>query len=106
MSTAAVANSFRPSRRAARAAGQPISALMSQALANPDLISLAAGFVDQPSLPVEATSQALSALFADPSLARASLQYGTTHGHVDLRRHILARSEATDALQANADKHQ
>ena len=99
MSTAAVANSFRPSRRAARAAGQPISALMSQALANPDLISLAAGFVDQPSLPVEATSQALSALFADPSLARASLQYGTTHGHVDLRRHILARSEATDALQ-------
>ena len=60
MNPVAIANRFYPSRRAECAAGQPISALMSQALTNPDLISLAAGFVDQPSLPVEETAQAFS----------------------------------------------
>ena len=37
---------FQSSNRAQLAAGQPISELMSRALENPDLISLAAGFVD------------------------------------------------------------
>ena len=45
------------SRRAHWSAGQPISYLMHMALARPSLISLAAGFVDQHSLPVEATLQ-------------------------------------------------
>ena len=44
------------SQRAIWSQGQPISDLMSRALANPGLISLAAGFVDQQSLPVAATA--------------------------------------------------
>ena len=50
------------SNRAAWAAGQPISALMSQALAHPELISLAAGFVDPMTLPGELVQAALERL--------------------------------------------
>lgn len=50
------------------------------ALAQPELISLAAGFVDQASLPVAETRQALEAVFADLDSARAALQYGTFGG--------------------------
>ena len=53
------------SRRAQFSGRQPISELMRLALARPDLISLAAGFVDQATLPVEATRQASEALLAD-----------------------------------------
>ncbi len=78
------------SQRASWAAGQPISDLMSLALANPDLISLAAGFVDQTSLPVQPTQRALEAIFADSREAKASLQYGTTPGFPPLREQLLA----------------
>jgi 2-aminoadipate transaminase len=63
--------------------------LMSRALANPDLISLAAGFVDQETLPADETRQALQSLFADPAAARAALQYGTTPGYPPLRQRLL-----------------
>ena len=42
-----------------------ISALMKAALADPTLISLAAGFVDQGSLPVDATAGAIADVLAD-----------------------------------------
>jgi 2-aminoadipate transaminase len=44
-----------------------ITTLMQAALADPALISLAAGFVDQASLPTEATTQAVTEILADPS---------------------------------------
>src|SRR4029077_9673827 len=78
------------SRRACQAPGQPISFLMEQALAHPHLISLAAGFVDQESLPVESTRQAFEALWSDPRKARRALQYGTTPGDPALRERLLA----------------
>src|SRR5688572_18547482 len=68
------------SRRAHWSVGQPISYLMHMALARPQLISLAAGFVDQQSLPLEATQAAIEAILRDPPAGRAALQYGTTHG--------------------------
>ncbi len=80
---------LRFSRRAELADGQPISELMSRALADPHLISLAAGFVDQQTLPVEPTRQALAALMADDEEARAALQYGTTPGYPPLREALL-----------------
>ncbi len=40
-------SAIRFSQRGYASADQPISVLMAQALAQPDLISLAAGFVDQ-----------------------------------------------------------
>ena len=79
------------SRRAHWSAGQPISYLMHLALQRPQLISLAAGFVDQQSLPAEITRQATDALLNEPASARAALQYGTTHGFTPLRETILNR---------------
>jgi len=85
------------SRRAYWAGGDKlISRLMAEALARPDLVSLAAGFVDQVTLPVDYTRQALAAMWSHPELARAALQYGTTIGYVPLREAILARMAGAD----------
>lgn len=93
----------RLSQRAQWAGGQPISQLMAQALAHPELISLAAGFVDQATLPLEATQQALETIFSNPRRARAALQYGTTPGFPPLREAILARMiEADHTLLSEA----
>ncbi len=84
------------SRRAAWAKNQPISQLMAQALQYPELISLAAGFVDQHTLPVEATQDALQELMSDPVRAQAALQYGSTAGNPHLRRLLLRRLAQQD----------
>jgi 2-aminoadipate transaminase len=84
------------SQRAQWAGGQPISRLMQMALANPGLISLAAGFVDQPSLPVDATRQAVERVLAEPTYARAALQYGATAGDARLRELVLDRFRQAD----------
>ncbi|MFP6619451.1 MAG: PLP-dependent aminotransferase family protein [Pirellulaceae bacterium] len=86
------------SSRAGRAAGQPISTLMSQALAHPELISLAAGFVDQSTLPVDATRLGLERLLSNPEKARKALQYGTTPGEPRLRDLVLQRFAGQDGL--------
>jgi 2-aminoadipate transaminase len=86
----------RLSRRADWADGQPISELMSRALADPHLISLAAGFVDQQSLPVEPTRLALADLMSDDDAARAALQYGTTAGFPPLREALLQQFQASN----------
>lgn len=84
------------SQRARWAAGQPISELMHRALAQPELISLAAGFVDQDSLPVEATRDALDGLWDDAVRARAALQYGTTKGLPALRQAVIDQLREAD----------
>ena len=86
------------SSRAGWAAGQPISTLMSQALAHPELISLAAGFVDQSTLPVDATRLGLERLLSNPEKARKALQYGTTPGEPRLRDLVLQRFAGQDGL--------
>lgn len=89
------------SQRARWAGGQPIAnVLMAKALAHPELISLAAGFVDQQTLPVEPTGEAIRHVFSDPDRARAGLQYGTTIGHPPLRRAILERMLEADGCTA------
>jgi 2-aminoadipate transaminase len=87
---------FRGSRRSTWAEGQPISSLMSRALQNPNLISLAAGFVDQESLPNDAVRTAVDAIWSEPQSARASLQYGTTPGFPPLREALLSRQTRAD----------
>jgi 2-aminoadipate transaminase len=69
---------------------------MTRALSNPELISLAAGFVDQPTLPYEATKRAFEALWADEKTARQSLQYGSNDGYLPLRETLLARLSQYD----------
>jgi 2-aminoadipate transaminase len=85
------------SRRAHWAGGEPIAnLLMAKTLAQPELVSLAAGFVDHQTLPVEPTRQALEAIWADPERARAGLQYGTTIGYGPLREAVLDRMLMAD----------
>ena len=99
MNDVAMAHAFRPSQRARRSQQQPISQLMAQALADPELISLAAGFVDQATLPDKETARAFADLCADPDLALASLQYGTTPGDRLLRELIVERACAIDSMR-------
>ena len=91
-------NTPRLSQRAAWAGGQPISYLMHRALAHPELISLAAGFVDPHTLPEAATRQALDIIFSSPERARAALQYGTTIGYPPLRDAVFARQLEADGM--------
>ena len=59
------------SRRASLAPGEPIATvLMAKTLSQPDLVSLAAGFVDSETLPIEATRLAAEAVLSDPQKAR------------------------------------
>jgi len=69
---------------------------MSRALANPGLISLAAGFVDQNTLPVGPTQTVLQELMADDAAARTALQYGTTPGYPPLRDALLDMAMQAD----------
>ncbi len=77
------------SQRSRWAADQAISFLMQQGVENPGCISLAAGLVDEESLPAEPVRQAVSALLGDSPAARSALQYGTTQGRLDLRASLL-----------------
>ena len=63
----------------------PISWLMQAALTRPRLISLAAGFTDNPSLPVAETRAALNQILRSPKTGRPALQYGSTAGDPALR---------------------
>jgi len=66
---------------------------MSLALANPQIVSLAAGFVDPRSLPTATTDQVVRDILKDPDEARAALQYGTTIGDSDLRGLLVGMME-------------
>jgi 2-aminoadipate transaminase len=85
------------SQRARWAGGEPIAnLLMAKTLAHPELVSLAAGFVDQQTLPVEPTRLALEDLWSDAERVRAGLQYGTTIGYPPLREAVLERMLEAD----------
>jgi len=90
------------SQRVAWAGNQPISRLMHLALARPELISLAAGFVDPQTLPVETTARAVETVLSDPRVARTALQYGSTPGLPELREAVLERLAAADRTTAAA----
>ncbi|MBL6763507.1 MAG: PLP-dependent aminotransferase family protein [Verrucomicrobiae bacterium] len=63
----------------------PISWLMGLALSRPNLISLAAGFTDNESLPVDFTREILHELLRHSKRGRPALQYGPTAGDPELR---------------------
>ena len=68
-----------------------ISWLMAQALEVPGLISLAAGFVDQSTLPSREVESALLQALAEADVVQSPLQYGTTYGDLALRRLLVQR---------------
>src|SRR6185437_270264 len=85
--------------KALRTTDSPISTLIRLALETPGLISLAAGLVDESSLPLEEVADAAADLLAHPAAARAALQYGTTQGHPPLREKILTHVCAADGVR-------
>lgn len=92
------------SQRAGRLADSPISYLMTKALAHPELVSLAAGFVDLHNLPVDAARTAALEVLAEPTSARAALQYNATSGDPALRMQVLERVLAQDAAALGGER--
>ena len=78
----------------------PISWLMATALARPQLISLAAGFTDNESLPVKEVRGLLKDLLGSPRTGQAALQYGTTIGDPTLRRLTARHLHSLDGQPA------
>ncbi|HOX02767.1 MAG TPA: PLP-dependent aminotransferase family protein [Candidatus Paceibacterota bacterium] len=85
---------------ARRLADPPISWLMQRALDQPSLISLAAGFTDAESLPIDDVRSLASQLLRSPASGRPALQYGSTPGDPDLRRLTAQRLRRLDAALA------
>ncbi len=74
------------SKMGRRTVEPPISWLMHAALSRPKLISLAAGFTDNPSLPVAEARAALNQVLRSPKTGQPALQYGSTAGDPALRK--------------------
>ena len=83
-----------------RTKAPPISWLMATALAKPRLISLAAGFTDNLTLPVREAREAMSELLRPGRGGQAALQYGTTAGLPLLRRLTAKRLRDLDGAGA------
>lgn len=77
------------SQRSAWTRRQAISFLMQQAVENRHVLSLAAGLVDEATLPAFECQTALQMLLSDPVRARSALQYGTTQGADGLREQLV-----------------
>jgi 2-aminoadipate transaminase len=93
---------LRLSEQALRSADQAIGFLMQQAVENADCISLAAGLVDEQSLPVDLVRETVGQVLQDAAAGRKLLQYGTTQGPEPLRRvfrdYLAELEQRTDRL--------
>ncbi len=83
-----------------RVAPTAIARLMKSALENPRLLSLAVGFTDNATLPVEPFCAAVEALARRPG-APEFLQYGTNQGRPLLRERIAARVSRAEGWPAD-----
>ncbi len=88
-----------------RSQAPPISWLMEIALAQPHLISLAAGFTDSASLPTEDARVLLNEILRSPKSGQAALQYGTTAGDPVLRRLTAERVRTKDGTPNTSRVH-
>ncbi|WP_165250788.1 aminotransferase-like domain-containing protein [Paludisphaera soli] len=86
----------------ARTSAPSISSLMKLAIERPEIVSLAAGFVDQQSLPVATTAHAAAQILGDAPAGRAALQYGTTIGDEALRAILIERLEVQHGVTPGA----
>jgi len=83
----------------------PISWLMHAALSQPDLISLAAGFTDNPSLPIAETRALLNEILRSPKTGQPALQYGITAGETNLRQLTARHLQKLDDAGATSKSH-
>lgn len=88
------------SRKALRTQDQPISYLIEAVMSNPALINLAAGLVDDATLPVESTRHLAETILGDTARGRLALQYDNTAGMKGLREAVLGHLEALESKSA------
>jgi 2-aminoadipate transaminase len=93
------------SKMGQRTAEPPISWLMHAALSRPKLISLAAGFTDNASLPLAGARAALNRVLRSPRTGRPALQYGITTGDPTLRRLTARHLQTLDGVTAHDKYH-
>ena len=79
-----------------RTSAPPISWLMRIKLERPKLVSLAAGFTDNESLPLAGSRRLMNELLRDQALGQAALQYGSTAGDDALIGRTAARIAELD----------
>lgn len=89
-----VSSSFPFSARALRTGDSPISWLMKLAIEDPEMLSLAAGFVDGTTLPEDLLREGISQVFRDEASGKAALQYGGTAGLKELREELARKLES------------
>ena len=83
----------------------PISWLMHATLSRPKLISLAAGFTDNASLPVAEARAALNQVLRSPKTGQPALQYGITAGDTTLRQLTARHLQKLDGVTAHDKNH-
>jgi 2-aminoadipate transaminase len=83
----------------------PISWLMHAALSRPKLISLAAGFTDNATLPVEISRKVLNKALRFPETGRPALQYGITAGETNLRQLTARHLQKLDSVNITSTSH-
>jgi 2-aminoadipate transaminase len=93
------------SRLGQRTAVPPISWLMQTALTRPKLISLAAGFTDNSTLPVGISRQLLNEILRSPKTGRPALQYGITAGESNLRQLTAQHLQKLDGANPAGKGH-
>ncbi len=88
-----------------RTAVPPISWLMHAALSRPKLISLAAGFTDNLTLPVEISRKLLNDILRSPKTGQPALQYGITAGENNLRELTAKHLQKLDGANSANKGH-
>ncbi len=87
-----------------RTQSPPISWLMDLALSRPHLISLAAGFTDNASLPVDFTRELVDEILRHAKHGQPALQYGPTAGDPMLRELTAKRLTELDARESSRNQ--
>ena len=78
---------------------------MALTLSRPEIISLAAGFTDNESLPVRETREIVRELLSRPATGRPTLQYGVTPGDPTLRQLTAERLRRLDGVGEGSVAH-
>lgn len=78
---------------------------MQAALSRPKLISLAAGFTDNPTLPTEISRKLLDEILRAPETGQPAMQYGITAGEYNLRELTARHLQKLDGVNPAAPSH-
>ena len=92
--------SIRLSELGLRQKPSDITRLMAIAIERPDMLSLAAGFTDNDSLPLAEVRDIVDDISNAGSSGESTLQYGSNIGRSELRSILTKRIEAADTLDS------